>query len=54
MQKNYVNKIPKGVLIFYPENRVAPFAGAWIEIVARGIPLRFYTSLPSRERGLKC
>ena len=23
----------KGVLIFYPENRVAPFAGAWIEII---------------------
>ena len=32
---------------------VAPFAGAWIEIMYRMIQKSSATSLPSRERGLK-
>ena len=32
---------------------VAPFAGAWIEIVDDIIKPSFVSSLPSRERGLK-
>ena len=33
---------------------VAPFAGAWIEISNKSIDNLDFTSLPSRERGLKC
>ena len=34
--------------------QVAPFAGAWIEIPSYTLPVTmFFTSLPSRERGLK-
>ena len=33
---------------------VAPFAGAWIEIVNTICITGFLVSLPSRERGLKC
>ena len=37
------------------EYDVAPFAGAWIEIVrAAWLPCGRLRSLPSRERGLKC
>ena len=32
---------------------VAPFTGAWIEILERILPSVFAQSLPSRERGLK-
>ena len=32
---------------------VAPFAGAWIEILAKGALRVGKESLPSRERGLK-
>ncbi len=33
---------------------VAPFAGAWIEMNAENTAvMRYYVSLPSRERGLK-
>ena len=35
-------------------NAVAPFAGAWIEIVKEYNGQRVVTSLPSRERGVKC
>ena len=35
-------------------NAVAPFAGAWIEIVTIAFASSFVMSLPSRERGLKC
>ena len=36
-------------------NAVAPFAGAWIEIVIGLVIKRdLVQSLPSRERGLKC
>ena len=33
--------------------KVAPFAGAWIEMRPLYKQLRSYKSLPSRERGLK-
>ena len=33
---------------------VAPFAGAWIEIVLLASSITTAVSLPSRERGLKC
>ena len=34
---------------------VAPHAGAWIEIIATpSVCLNGWTSLPTRERGLKC
>ncbi len=36
------------------DGRVAPFAGAWIEMVlTAGKTITFAKSLPSRERGLK-
>ena len=35
------------------EGMVAPFAGAWIEIIDDTETNTFYGSLPSRERGLK-
>ena len=34
-------------------NAVAPLAGAWIEISSISSGVMVYTSLPSRERGLK-
>ena len=37
------------------DEKVAPLAGAWVEIVEFGIDVSGYdASLPSRERGLKC
>ena len=33
--------------------RVAPLAGAWIEIFRQSTTLMTFWSLPSRERGLK-
>ena len=33
---------------------VAPLAGAWIEMLKSNIHKRLGSSLPSRERGLKC
>ena len=33
---------------------VAPFTGAWIEILSAGMYSAGTASLPSRERGLKC
>ena len=36
-----------------PLQLVAPFAGAWIEIVKMNKDFRTVLSLPSRERGLK-
>ena len=41
--------------LYFPMFCVAPFAGAWIEILKE--PMRIFpgsSSLPSRERGLKC
>lgn len=46
---SYVDSYFEGTL------EVAPFAGAWIEILKE--PMRIFpgsSSLPSRERGLKC
>ena len=37
-----------------PNEPVAPFAGAWIEIYKYEFGYMGRTSLPSRERGLKC
>ena len=34
-------------------SRVAPRAGAWIEIILRGFKINYEESLPVRERGLK-
>ena len=36
----------------YHQN-VAPFTGAWIEMIASASPKKPKASLPSRERGLK-
>ena len=36
------------------KRRVAPFTGAWIEILVNPLKQGFFVSLPSRERGLKC
>ena len=38
----------------YTRKGVAPFAGAWIEIVTINATINAVMSLPSRERGLKC
>ena len=37
-----------------PNEPVAPFVGAWIEILYKLICSKFNVSLPSWERGLKC
>ena len=38
----------------FPCAKVAPFAGAWIEIEEeKAVKIEWVTSLPSRERGLK-
>jgi len=34
-------------------SRVAPYTGAWIEIIKVGLVMEDATSLPTRERGLK-
>ena len=40
--------------LYFMSRKVAPFAGAWIEILrGGGRPLEGRPSLPSRERGLK-
>ena len=36
------------------EKTVAPFTGAWIEIPSKWVSQAVPSSLPSRERGLKC
>ena len=44
----------KNVSAWCCTQRVAPFAGAWIEIRLFPRGLDYKKSLPSRERGLKC
>ena len=43
----------KWPLLLPPYLQVAPLAGAWIEICAAYASRETYSSLPSRERGLK-
>ena len=43
----------KGIIPIYPLETVAPFAGAWIEIVNVVSVVPAGPSLPLRERGLK-
>ena len=45
--KSYYPDAPKEMV------SVAPFAGAWIEILIDAIKSGYLSSLPSRERGLK-
>ena len=44
----YFNELPEAA-----KEKVAPRAGAWIEILPCGVALYRVTSLPVRERGLK-
>ena len=43
----------KNVCFRFVYCEVAPLAGAWIETFCSGVNFAVFTSLPSRERGLK-